>query len=265
MKLVKMDSILRSKQKIQIAIMYSIIFKLILFVAIITSVTAMEERRRFSNSIAFVTNNRNYRNIFTLISPTFPFAIPAKNVNGDMGNHNESKQQKKRFDDDDDNCNLVCKEEDIDYVGAGTLGDIMSEEKSTCVDTSDVVNGNLQNIDCERSDGSKINNNFIDNDNVSNAKTGLVTTDGGTLQSEFGPKVNNNLSPLDRIALTANGNLQRIFSSYYDAPVHVHVDRCERIEDEYDNEMGVKSVWERQVTLSVFGEVRNYCRTFFSF
>lgn len=33
---------------------------------------------------------------------------------------------------------------------------------------------------------------------------------------------------MERIALTANGNLQRIFSSYYDAPVHVHVDSCAR-------------------------------------
>ena len=33
---------------------------------------------------------------------------------------------------------------------------------------------------------------------------------------------------MERIALTSNGNLQRIFSSYYDAPVHVHIDFCER-------------------------------------
>jgi hypothetical protein len=34
--------------------------------------------------------------------------------------------------------------------------------------------------------------------------------------------------PLDWIALTANGNLQRLFSSYYDAPVLVLVDSCSR-------------------------------------
>jgi hypothetical protein len=33
---------------------------------------------------------------------------------------------------------------------------------------------------------------------------------------------------MERIALTANGNLQRIFSSYYDSPVRVIVDRCSR-------------------------------------
>ena len=52
--------------------------------------------------------------------------------------------------------------------------------------------------------------------------SGLVTKTGGTLCSQFKSKIPN-LSPLDRIALTANGNLQRIFSSYYDAPVHVFV------------------------------------------
>jgi len=56
-------------------------------------------------------------------------------------------------------------------------------------------------------------------------KDGLVTKDGGQLNARF---AGCNFTPLERIALTANGNLQRIFSSYYDAPVHVHVDYCGR-------------------------------------
>ncbi|KAL7546936.1 hypothetical protein ACHAWF_010255 [Thalassiosira exigua] len=53
---------------------------------------------------------------------------------------------------------------------------------------------------------------------------GLVTREGGELNARFSC----DFTPMERIALTANGNLQRIFSSYYDAPVHVHVDRCVR-------------------------------------
>lgn len=35
--------------------------------------------------------------------------------------------------------------------------------------------------------------------------------------------------PLDRMALTANGNLQRLVSSYYDSPVSVNVEQCVRL------------------------------------
>ncbi|KAL3772608.1 hypothetical protein ACHAWU_002514 [Discostella pseudostelligera] len=53
---------------------------------------------------------------------------------------------------------------------------------------------------------------------------GLVTKEGGELNFRY----NCNFTPMERIALTANGNLQRIFSSYYDAPIHVRVDSCVR-------------------------------------
>ena len=43
----------------------------------------------------------------------------------------------------------------------------------------------------------------------------------------------------------ANGNLQRLFSSYYDAPVHVVVDKCVQRTD---------TTWDRVVHLTVFGE-----------
>ena len=62
---------------------------------------------------------------------------------------------------------------------------------------------------------------------ISLYNSGLVTCAGGTLQSQFGHKISN-LSPIDRIALTANGNMQRIVSSFYDAPVHVYVERCKQ-------------------------------------
>jgi hypothetical protein len=36
-------------------------------------------------------------------------------------------------------------------------------------------------------------------------------------------------TPLERVILTANGNLQRILSAYYDLPVSVEVIKCEKI------------------------------------
>jgi len=74
-------------------------------------------------------------------------------------------------------------------------------------------------------------------------QSGLVTNSGGTLLQSFGSKTGGYLTPLERIALTANGNLQRIFSSYYDAPVHIHVDYCQKSSSD--------NVWDRRVFLEV--------------
>ena len=97
------------------------------------------------------------------------------------------------------------------FEGAGTLGDIMS-------------------------DGSRILR-----ESGGQCEAGLVTRDGGTLAARFGIDSN-----LDRMALTANGNLQRLFSSYYDAPVHVVVDSCEQKTQE---------LWHRTVHLTVLDQV----------
>jgi len=102
-----------------------------------------------------------------------------------------------------------------DFAGAGTLGDIMSEED-------------------DRIDGHP---------GPRPSKAGLVTLEGGTLASRFGIS-----NCLDRLALTANGNLQRIFSSYYDVPVHVVVDRCEKVGPD---------LWDRVVHLTVYQQ--NFC------
>lgn len=97
------------------------------------------------------------------------------------------------------------------FEGAGTLGDIMSDGSSILQES------------CNR------------------PEAGLVTRDGGTLAARFGIE-----SKFDRMALTANGNLQRLFSSYYDAPVHVVVDSCEQ---------RTQTVWYRTVHLTVFDQV----------
>jgi hypothetical protein len=102
-------------------------------------------------------------------------------------------------------------EPQTEFTGAGTLGDIMSDE-------------------AQQDSESGL------------SRAGLVTLDGGTLAARFGIH-----SRLDRMALTANGNLQRLFSSYYDEPVHVVVDRCKQVSQE---------LWDRIVHLTVLDQVR---------
>ena len=120
-------------------------------------------------------------------------------------------------------------------VGAGTFGDIMSQPN----------NGQADLL-------------FRD---------GLVTSETYSLEDIYGIS-----NPLDRMAVTANGNLQRLFSSYYDAPVVVEMVHCMRKEqhqqdddDEDDVNVNVNSnnndgtasihaVWDRRVLLKIFNQ-----------
>jgi chorismate-pyruvate lyase len=91
---------------------------------------------------------------------------------------------------------------DDDAVAASSgIGDIMHRRSST--------SGQRQS-----SSSSSSTTPFLPRD-------GLVTSERHTLQATFGIS-----HPLDRMAVTANGNLQRLFSSYYDAPVTVVLDYC---------------------------------------
>ena len=153
-------------------------------------------------------------------------------------------------------------EKKLDYVGAG-LGDIMSSEEKYFVSRNRFTHNASRNDD-EKSgiylnkEKSNWNESFSSLEQIANQPTrsGLVTTVGGMLQSQFGSKIRN-LSAMDRIALTANGNLQRIFSSYYDAPVHVHVVRCEPQGGGSEILERKHMIWERTVHLSVHDKVRN--------
>ncbi|CAN0122010.1 unnamed protein product [Scytosiphon promiscuus] len=51
---------------------------------------------------------------------------------------------------------------------------------------------------------------------------------------------------MERVVLTANGNLQRVISSYYNSPVTVDITYCEEVEP---------AVYEREVEISIFGNV----------
>ena len=59
--------------------------------------------------------------------------------------------------------------------------------------------------------------------------------------------INGKFSPLERIILTANGNLQRIMSAYYGAPVIVDVIKTSRLENK---------CYDRKVNLLVNDKVR---------
>jgi hypothetical protein len=55
------------------------------------------------------------------------------------------------------------------------------------------------------------------------SKTTSTTTSSSSLATLY-----NMTRPLDRLLVTANGNLQRLVSSYYDAPVQVVVEYCQK-------------------------------------
>ena len=60
-------------------------------------------------------------------------------------------------------------------------------------------------------------------------------------------------APLERVLLTANGNLQRIVSSYYDAPVSVVVLRC--VEKAMPSAPNCVAAFDREVELLVGASV----------
>ena len=76
--------------------------------------------------------------------------------------------------------------------------------------------------------------------------SGLVTEPRHSLQDTYGFH-----NPLDRMVLTANGNLQRLISSYYDSAVSVYVDSCTpRRQTQPSNAV----VWDRVVHLMIFNQ-----------
>jgi hypothetical protein len=77
-------------------------------------------------------------------------------------------------------------------------------------------------------------------------RDGLVTSESYSLAQVYGIH-----HPLDRIAVTANGNLQRLFSSYYDAPVNVVVEHCRQSSQNLGE-------WNRRVHLTVFDD-KTFC------
>ncbi len=189
----------------------------------------------------------------SLGSSVFVGAFPLSSIKGGGGNREIIRMHNKR--------------KIFSVLHYRSLGDIMSDESQ---DSDDLDHGGNESSDsC-----TKINGVGRMPTKKPSVSGGLVTSTGGNLQTQFGGKITNPpLSPMERIALTANGNLQRIFSSYYDAPVHVNVDHCVRRQghkrnknddcyingtngesrDYHNNEND--AIWDRVVYLSVFGKV----------
>ena len=99
--------------------------------------------------------------------------------------------------------------------------------------------------------------------NNDDVQDGLVTSESYSLEDIYDIS-----SPLDRIALTANGNLQRLFSSYYDAPVVVEMVHCTKQKEQNPKQTDYESdknpplstfsaSWNRRVMLKVFD--RTFC------
>eukprot|EP00536_Pseudo-nitzschia_multiseries_P017906 jgi/Psemu1/315171/fgenesh1_kg.1918_\ len=85
-------------------------------------------------------------------------------------------------------------------------------------------------------------------------RDGLVTSESYSLEQVYGIS-----NPLDRMAVTANGNLQRLFSSYYDAPVVVEMVHCTRRRQQQTiNGNRDPAVWDRRVLLKIFGN-QTFC------
>merc|ERR1712086_455359 len=72
------------------------------------------------------------------------------------------------------------------------------------------------------------------------------------------------------MAVTANGNLQRLFSSYYDSPVVVEMVQCTRQQNQKQKQKSASSIgdgdvdatasaiWDRRVLLKIFGN-QTFC------
>lgn len=87
---------------------------------------------------------------------------------------------------------------------------------------------------------------------------GLVTSETYSLEEIYGIS-----NPLDRMAVTANGNLQRLFSSYYDVPVIVEMVYCVRQNrpkagTTEGKNIDAAAIWDRRVLLKIFGN-QNFC------
>lgn len=70
-------------------------------------------------------------------------------------------------------------------------------------------------------------------------------------------------SPVERIVLTANGNLQRILSAYFGAPITVKINECHRLNtgEEIPRIEDGKSpaIYRREVELLLHGKVSFIC------
>lgn len=106
-----------------------------------------------------------------------------------------------------------------------SLGDIMSSDTSVVSSTVGPVFGrdstNATTSPTMATSAPKNETNGAPSSSSAAAPTTTASSSNGYLALQYDIQ-----HPLDRLALTANGNLQRLVASYYDAPVTVVVESC---------------------------------------
>ena len=111
-------------------------------------------------------------------------------------------------------------------------------------------------------------NNMILMDNNNNKKVMTYGADNfGDVMGgcETNMIVGGSFTPLERIVITANGNLQRIMSAYYGAPVIVSIIKCDPIKDiksyitdrriDTNNDDNLLCVYDREVSLLMNNQI----------
>lgn len=98
------------------------------------------------------------------------------------------------------------------------------------------------------------NSGIVTNSKNSNVKYGPDSFGDIMSKKETNISVVGEFTPLERIVITANGNLQRILSAYYGAPISVVIKKCEKKSDyKYDREVDL--VVNGQVACTARGEI----------
>ena len=183
---------------------------------------------------------------------TLSNSTTAMSLNGDSSSSSTSSSKTDDSSEESPRLAAAISANIMDEEGAqlvsGTIGDIMSRTRLS--GTISPANGTTTS---KRSISSSTDttqrqeepNRFL------LPKDGLVTTSQYGLAKAFGI-----VHPLDRMAVTANGNLQRLFSSYYDAPVFVVVDYCRPSSLPTSTTTstattGTTKIWDRRVHLMV--------------
>lgn len=77
---------------------------------------------------------------------------------------------------------------------------------------------------------------------------------GDLMGTSTNTTVDGNFVPMERVVLTANGNLQRIMSAYYGATVEVKVLRCDKLQVQDKENKASKEEYDREVDIFVAGK-----------
>jgi chorismate-pyruvate lyase len=209
-------------------------------------------------------------------SITMPLLLYQKGGGGEEGKRNEQQKQQQLTTSSSGFKNK--KQSDFFFNTTTTTSLFYTNDKNNEDGTTDVlVTKNNETLaattnpssSIQQSAGTGTFGDIMSQPNNGNAdllfRDGLVTSETYSLEDIYGIS-----NPLDRMAVTANGNLQRLFSSYYDAPVVVEMVHCMRRQqhqqddDEDDVNVNVNNnnngtapihaVWDRRVLLKVFNQ-----------